>query len=122
MGVRHIGRSLERWELGVKDLQRRMILAPTPRELALRRAQEMVRRAVAGPGSDGAFDLEVLLPLSPAPCDASDKQGRRVSYQSPLPLGLAMAGFMLTDIRWRNRPGIWRSDARALLWSTGPGR
>ena len=32
MGVREIERSLERWELGVKDLQRRMILAPTPRE------------------------------------------------------------------------------------------
>ena len=32
MGVRDIKRSLERWELGVKDLQRRMILAPTTRE------------------------------------------------------------------------------------------
>ena len=32
MGVREIERSLERWELGVRDLQRRMILAPTPRE------------------------------------------------------------------------------------------
>ena len=32
MGVREIGRSLEQWELGVKDLQRRVILALTPRE------------------------------------------------------------------------------------------
>ena len=32
MGVREIERSLERWELEVKDLQCRMILAPTPRE------------------------------------------------------------------------------------------
>ena len=32
MGVSEIERSLEQWELGVKDLQRRMILAPTPRE------------------------------------------------------------------------------------------
>ena len=32
MGVREIHRSLEQWELGVKDVQRRMILAPTPRE------------------------------------------------------------------------------------------
>ena len=32
MGVREIERSLERWVLGVKDSQRRMILAPTPRE------------------------------------------------------------------------------------------
>ena len=32
MGVRDIGRSLEQWEMGEKDLRRRMILAPTPRE------------------------------------------------------------------------------------------
>ena len=32
MGVREIDQSLEQWEMGEKDLQRRMILAPTPRE------------------------------------------------------------------------------------------
>ena len=32
MGVREIDRSLEQWELGVKEVQRRAILAPTPRE------------------------------------------------------------------------------------------
>ena len=32
MGVREIGRLLEQWQMGAKDLQRRMILAPTPRE------------------------------------------------------------------------------------------
>ena len=32
MGVREIERSLEQWQMGVKDLRRRMILAPTPRE------------------------------------------------------------------------------------------
>lgn len=32
MGVREIDRSLEQWEMGMKDVQRRMILAPTPRE------------------------------------------------------------------------------------------
>ena len=32
MGVRDIDRSLEQWQMGVKDLQRQMILAPTPRE------------------------------------------------------------------------------------------
>ena len=32
MGVKEIHRSLEQWQLGVKDLRRRMILAPTPRE------------------------------------------------------------------------------------------
>ena len=32
MGVREIDRSLEQWQMGVKDLRRRMILSPTPRE------------------------------------------------------------------------------------------
>ena len=32
MGVREIDRSLEQWQMGVKDLRRRMILGPTPRE------------------------------------------------------------------------------------------
>ena len=32
MGVRDMGRSLEHWQMEEKDLQRRMILAPTPRE------------------------------------------------------------------------------------------
>ena len=32
MGVREIERFLERWQMEVKDLRRRMILAPTPRE------------------------------------------------------------------------------------------
>ena len=32
MGVREIDRSLEQWQMGVKDLRRRMILAPTPWE------------------------------------------------------------------------------------------
>ena len=32
MGVREMERPLRRWELGVKDVQRRAVLAPTPRE------------------------------------------------------------------------------------------
>ena len=32
MGVREIDGFLEQWQIGVKDLRRRMILAPTPRE------------------------------------------------------------------------------------------
>ena len=32
MGEREIDRSLEQWQMGVKDLRRRMILAPPPRE------------------------------------------------------------------------------------------
>ena len=34
MGVREIDRSPEQWQMGVKDLRQRMILAPTPRARA----------------------------------------------------------------------------------------
>ena len=32
VSVRQIDRFLDQWQMGVKDLRRRMILAPTPRE------------------------------------------------------------------------------------------
>ena len=32
MGVRELDWFLEQWDMGAKDLRRRMILAPTPRE------------------------------------------------------------------------------------------
>ena len=32
MGVREVDRLLERWEMNARNLHRRMILAPTPRE------------------------------------------------------------------------------------------
>ena len=32
MGARDIDRYLEQWQMGIKDLRRRLILAPTPRE------------------------------------------------------------------------------------------
>ena len=51
MGVREIDRSLEQWQMGVKDLRRRVILAPTPRE-----AGKVVRHPAAGPGLDGSGD------------------------------------------------------------------
>ena len=53
MRVREIERFLEQWQLEARDLRRRMIVAPTPRERALRQAQEVVRHADAGPMLDG---------------------------------------------------------------------
>ena len=52
MGVREMDGVLEQWEVGVKDMHRRLILAPTPRERALRQAQGLARRLVAGPRLD----------------------------------------------------------------------
>ena len=39
MGVREIDRFLEQWQMDARDLHRRIILSPTPRERALRQAQ-----------------------------------------------------------------------------------
>ena len=52
MGVREMDRFLEQWEMGSKDVHRRLILAPTPRERALRQAQGLARRLAAGPRLD----------------------------------------------------------------------
>ena len=49
MGVREIGRCLEQWQMEVKDLRRRMILAPTPWE-----RERWYAHAAAGPGLDGS--------------------------------------------------------------------
>ena len=56
MGVREMDRFLEQWEMNARDLHRRMILAPTPRERALRQAQEMARPLVVGPRVDRLGD------------------------------------------------------------------
>ena len=59
MGVRELDRSLEQWHMGVKDLRRRVILAPTPRErerwyAILLLAQSLPRAATRG--LDGSGD------------------------------------------------------------------
>ena len=52
MGVREIDRFLEQWRMDARDLLRRLIMAPMPRERALRQAPEMARHMAAGPGVD----------------------------------------------------------------------
>ena len=49
MGVREIDGSLEQWHMGVKDLRRRIILAPTPRE-----RERWNAHAAPGAGLDGS--------------------------------------------------------------------
>ena len=49
MGVRGMDQHLEQWQMGVKDLRRRMVLAPT----RLGRGT-VVRGSAASPGLDGS--------------------------------------------------------------------
>ena len=53
MGVWEIDRFLKQWRMDGRDLHRRLIPAPAPRERALRQAQEMARHMAAGPRMDG---------------------------------------------------------------------
>ena len=52
VSVRQIDRFLEQWQRDARKLHRRFILAPAPRERALRQAQEMARHLAAGPRLD----------------------------------------------------------------------
>ena len=56
MGVREMDRFLEQWQMDAKALRRRMILAPAPRERALRQAQGLARHLAAGPRLDSGSD------------------------------------------------------------------
>ena len=58
MGVREIGQSLERWQMGEKDLQRRMILAPTPRERERWYAMLMLAQGKTAGGTAGALERD----------------------------------------------------------------
>ena len=74
MGVREIERSLEQWQMGEKDLRRRMILAPTPRE-----RERWYAILVLVQGLTAAATAEAL-ERDPPPSDA----GRRPSAREGL--------------------------------------
>ena len=116
MGVREIDRSLEQWQLGVKDLRRRVILAPTPRERwyailllaqgltaaataeALERDPHTIGRwtSACGEGGPAALIFEQT-GGSPPPWTKRSRRSRKG--------------------RWNNRP-----LRRASNWPTGIGR
>ena len=56
MGVREMDRSLEHWQIGVKDLRRRMILAPTPREWERWYAMLLLARGLTAAATAEALD------------------------------------------------------------------
>ena len=115
MGVREIERSLERWELGVKDLQRRMILAPTPRErerwyAMLLLAQGWTAAATAealdrdphtigrwasafGEGGSRGIDFRADRWFPPALDQAKQEELKAAVQQSPAASGLELANW-----------------------------
>ena len=78
MGVREIDRSLEQWQMGVKDLRRRMILAPTPRERERWYAILLLAQGLTA----AAEALERDPTLSGVGRRPSVREGRRPCYSS----------------------------------------
>ena len=101
MGVREIGRSLKQWQMGVKDLRRRMILAPTPREreafvadytVLWEEAQGTGARIFFADETHFRADAELrgkwVLRGEPALVDSSSpKYGEKASYYGSIPVG-----------------------------------
>ena len=97
MGVREIDQFLEQWQMDARDLHRRLVLMPTPRERALWQAQEMARHLAASPRMDGFVlgcrgrrlrDVAVLPGVPGGPGDAL-RAGRSGQHS-----GLALAAFV----------------------------
>ena len=84
-GVRDIGRSLEQWQMGEKDLQRRMLLAPTPWERERWYAMLMLAQGWDGRGHSGS-------------------PGAGPTHQRPLGGGLGGGRTPSPDFRAKGRP------------------
>ena len=115
MGVREIDRSLEQWQMGVKDLRRRMVLAPTPRErerwyamlllaqgltaaataAALERDPHTIGRwaAAFGEGGPGSFDFRADWRFPPALDQSQQEELKGVVQQPPATSGIELANW-----------------------------
>ena len=72
MGVREIDWSLEQWQMGVKDLRRRVILAPTPRERERWYAILLLAQGLTAAATAEALerDPHTIASTSGAPCNS----------------------------------------------------
>ena len=140
MGVREIDRSLEQWQMGVKDLRRRVILAPTPRErerwyAILLLAQGLTAAATAealerdhhtigrwasafGEGGPAALIFEQT-GGSPPPLTRTQQEELKGAVEQPP----AAAGIVMANWYWRvvrqfvsERFGISLSRSSCLNW------
>ena len=144
MGVREIDRSLEQWQLGVKDLRRRVILAPTPRErerwyAILLLAQSLPRAATRGLDGGGAgagpphyrtlgvglwrgracgLDIRADRWFPPALDQAQQEELKGAVEQPPATAGIVMANWYWKVVRQfvSERFGISLSRSSCLNW------
>ena len=140
MGVREIGRSLEQWQMEVKDLRRRMILAPTPRERerwyamlllaqgwtaaataeALERDPHTIGRWASAFGEGGPagliFEQDRWFP--PALDEVQQEELTAAVQQPPASSGIVMANWYWRVVRRfaLDRFGIGLSRSSCLNW------
>ena len=141
MGVREIDRSLEQWQMGVKDLRRRVILAPTPRErerwyAILLLAQGLTAAATAealerdphtigrwasafGEGGPAALIFEHQDRWFPPALDQTQQEELKGAVEQPT----ATAGIVMANWYWKvvrqfvsERFGISLSRSSCLNW------
>ena len=121
MEVREIEWSLEQWQMGVKDLRRRMILAPTPRERerwyailllaqgltaaataeALERDPHTIGRwaAAFGEGGPAALMFEQTGGSPPALDQAQQEELKGAVLQPPADSGMDLANWYWKGVR-----------------------
>ena len=138
MGVREIDRSLEQWQMGVKDLRRRMILAPTPRErwyAILLLAQGLTAAATAealerdphtigrwasafGEGGPAALIFEQTGGSPPALDQAQQEELKGAVEQPPAAAGIQLANWYWKVVRQfvSERFGISLCRSSCLNW------
>ena len=140
MGVREIDRSLEQWQMGVKDLRRRMILAPTPRGrerwyAILLLAQGLTAAATAealerdphtigrwasafGEGGPCGPDIRADRWFPPALDQTQQEELKGAVEQPPATAGIVMANWYWRVVRQfvSERFGISLSRSSCLNW------
>ena len=136
MGVREIDRSLEQWQMGVKDLRRRVILAPTPRERerwyailllaqgltaeALERDPHTIGRwaSAFGEGGPAALLFEQTGGFPPALDQTQQEELKGAVEQPPATAGIVMANWYWKVVRQfvSERFGISLCRSSCLNW------
>ena len=140
MGVREIDRSLEQWQMGVKDLRRRVILAPTPRERerwyailllvqgltaaataeALERDPHTIGRwaSAFGEGGPAALIFEQTGGSPPALDQTQQEELKGAVEQPPAAAGIVMANWYWRVVRQfvSERFGISLCRSSCLNW------
>ena len=140
MGVREIGGSLEQWRMNAKDLRRRMILAPTPRERerwyailllaqgwtasataeVLERDPHTIGRWVSAFGEGGPASLDIRADrwFPPALDQAQQEELKAAVQEPPGASGIDLANWYWKAVRQfaGDRFGIGLSRSSCLNW------